>query len=119
MKPFSRKTSIEIYLEYVNDWLTVEKMADNYNRSIEFMNNLIDNGRIKHENNANRRDLFDFWELIPKEVNEILERYNEDEQQNDYVTLARLQKELNAIGYNFNYGLDAEPYGLHKMKFFK
>ena len=64
-------------------------------------------------------DLFEHWELIPNEVQEILERYNEDEQPNDYNTLARLQKELNAIGYNFNYGLDAEPFGLHKMKFCK
>ncbi len=64
-------------------------------------------------------DLFEHWELIPNEVQEILERYNEDEQPNDYETIRRLQKELNAIGYNFNYGLDAEPFGLHKMKFYK
>lgn len=64
-------------------------------------------------------DLFEHWELIPKDVSDILERYNEDEQPNDYNTLARLQSELNAIGYNFNYGLDAEPFGLHQMKFCK
>lgn len=64
-------------------------------------------------------DLFEHWELIPTEVSDILERYNEDEQPNDYKTLNRLQKELNKIGYNFNYGLDAELFGLHKMKFCK
>ena len=64
-------------------------------------------------------DLFEHWELIPKEVSDILERYNEDEQPNDYKTLRKLQSELNSIGYNFNYGLGAEPFGLHQMKFCK
>jgi hypothetical protein len=64
-------------------------------------------------------DLFEHWELIPKNVQAILEKYNEDEQPNDYETLRKLQSELNEIGYNFNYGLDAEPFSLHQMKFCK
>lgn len=64
-------------------------------------------------------DLFEHYELIPENVKQILERYNEDEEPNDYNTLAKLTAELNEIGYNMNYGLDAEPFGLHQMKFCK
>ena len=64
-------------------------------------------------------DLFEHWELIPKNVSDILERYNEDEQVKGYETLKRLRDELNNIGYNIDYGLDAEPFGLHQMKFCK
>lgn len=28
--PMSKRTAEDIYLEYVNDWLTIDAMADNY-----------------------------------------------------------------------------------------
>lgn len=30
LTPFSRRTAEDIYLEYVNDWLTIDAMAENY-----------------------------------------------------------------------------------------
>jgi hypothetical protein len=30
LKPFSQRTPEEIYLEYLNDWLTIDAMAENY-----------------------------------------------------------------------------------------
>jgi hypothetical protein len=57
------------------------------------------------------KDLFETPELIPQDVQAILETFNEDTP-NTYEELNRLTNELEAIGYTFDYYLDAEPYGL-------
>jgi hypothetical protein len=56
------------------------------------------------------KDLFETPELIPQDVQAILETFNEDA--DPYHELDRLTNELEAIGYTFDYYLDAEPYGL-------
>jgi hypothetical protein len=61
------------------------------------------------------KDLFETPELIPSEVQLILESYNEDEMTNDYLDLQRLTNELEQIGYTLDYGLDAEPFGLRPI----
>jgi hypothetical protein len=43
------KTDLEIYLEWVNDWLTVEKMAEYYHMTIEQMLERINNGRDEQQ----------------------------------------------------------------------
>lgn len=58
-------------------------------------------------------DLFEDYDNLPKNVKAILDKYSDED--NDYETLAKLKSELNEIGYTFEYGLDAEPYGLKKM----
>jgi len=57
------------------------------------------------------KDLFETPELIPSEVQEILDTSDEDKP-NTYLELDRLLNELENIGYTFDYYLDAEPYGL-------
>jgi hypothetical protein len=57
------------------------------------------------------KDLFETPELIPSEVQEILETFDEDKP-NTYLELDRLVNELEKVGYTFDYYLDAEPYGL-------
>ena len=60
------------------------------------------------------RDKFECVETLPVEVQEIVEKYSviamEEgltyDECNDYV------KELQAVGYTCEFGLDAEPYGL-------
>jgi hypothetical protein len=60
-------------------------------------------------------DMFNDWENIPDEVKTILDKYSEED--NDYRVLRKMQKELeNETGYTFDWGLDAEPYGLRPMK---
>jgi hypothetical protein len=41
------KSSIELYLEWVNDWLTVERMAEHYDLTTEQMLDLIEKGRLE------------------------------------------------------------------------
>jgi hypothetical protein len=56
-------------------------------------------------------DLFEDYENIPANVQEILDEYDLEED-SDYDTLLELQNRLETIGYTFEYGLDAVPYGL-------
>lgn len=57
------------------------------------------------------KDLFETPELIPSDVQTILESFDEDAP-NTYLELDRIMNELEVLGYTFDYGLDAEPYGL-------
>lgn len=61
------------------------------------------------------KDLFETPELIPSDVQAILESFNEDECPNDYRDLQRLLKLIEPLGYTFDYSLDAEPYGLRPI----
>ena len=61
------------------------------------------------------KDLFETPELIPNELQEVLETFNEDECPNDYRDLERLLKLIEPLGYTFDYGLDSEPYGLRPI----
>lgn len=60
------------------------------------------------------KDLFETPELLPAELQTLLNNFAD--QENDYSTCATLLKECEAIGYTFEYGLDAEPHSLRKMK---
>ena len=60
------------------------------------------------------KDLFETPELIPDEVQAVLETFNEDSD-NTYFELDRLLDELEPLGYTFDYYLDAEPYGLRPI----
>jgi len=60
------------------------------------------------------KDLFETPELIPSDVQEILESFDEDTP-NTYQELNRLVDELSKVGYTFDYYLDAEPYGLRPI----
>lgn len=57
-------------------------------------------------------DLFEDYENIPSEVKVILDKYEMED--NDYPVLEEMKQEVEAKGYTFDYGLDAEPYGLRK-----
>ena len=53
MKAFSKRSKSDIYLEYVNGWLTVDVMGENYNRSGKSMGKIIKEGKKEYENNNN------------------------------------------------------------------
>jgi hypothetical protein len=58
-------------------------------------------------------DLFENPELLPIEVQEILNKFSESEC--TYENCSQLVQELESIGYSCEYGLDAEPYELRKL----
>jgi hypothetical protein len=59
-------------------------------------------------------DLFPTPDLIPDEVQAVLESFDED-CANTYHELDRLLNELEPLGYIFSYYLDAEPFWLRKI----
>jgi hypothetical protein len=60
------------------------------------------------------KDLFETFELIPNEVQAILESFNEDSD-NTYYELDRILAEIEPLGFTFDYYLDADPYGLRPI----
>lgn len=60
------------------------------------------------------KDLFETPELIPSDVQAILESFDE-ESPNTYAELNRLVNELEVIGYTFDYFINADPYGLRPI----
>lgn len=61
---------------------------------------------------AQELDLFEYYEELPQEVQDILITF-EDE---TYEECERLLNELKPYGYTFEYYLDATPYNLTKLK---
>ncbi len=58
-------------------------------------------------------DLFETVELLPKEVQEVINNFSEKD--NDYENCAKLVEELEEVGYTCDYGLDASPYDLKQI----
>ena len=59
-------------------------------------------------------DLFETPELIPGNVLDIISKY-ENLDSYTYVTIEKMLKQLNKIGYTFEYYLDCIPYNLQKI----
>ena len=60
------------------------------------------------------KDLFDYYDELPIEVTDVLNKYSFMEE--NYYTCQELVAELETIGYTCDYGLDGVPYGLKKMR---
>jgi hypothetical protein len=60
------------------------------------------------------KDLFETPELIPDEVQAVLESFEEDSG-NEYFELDRILAEIEPLGFTFDYYLDADPYGLRPI----
>lgn len=60
-------------------------------------------------------DLFEDYENTPKNVQKILDKYKDAFEDGDYEGLAAALKEMNKIGYTFEYYLDGQAYDLRKI----
>lgn len=58
--------------------------------------------------------LFEDYENQPIELQLICNKYN-NEDSLSYIETAKFLKEVNNIGYTFDYGLDSIPYGLRAI----
>ena len=59
------------------------------------------------------KDLFEHYETLPKEVNDIIQSF--DEMKDSYKECERLEKALKPLGYTFDWGLSGEPFNLIKI----
>ena len=57
-------------------------------------------------------DLFENYEQQPENLKEICDRYAKMD--NCYIICEQFLKEVEAIGYTFEYGLDSQPFNLCK-----
>ena len=57
-------------------------------------------------------DLFQKWEELPEEVQDLINNFGECD---TYKLCNKLLKKLEPLGYTFNYYLDANPYNLRKI----
>jgi hypothetical protein len=60
-------------------------------------------------------DLFEDYENIPDNVQSILDKYEDDFERGDYTGLEKALKEMNKIGYTFDYYLDGQAYNLRPI----
>jgi len=60
-------------------------------------------------------DLFEDYQDIPLKVQKVLDKYQEDIEDGDYKGLEKALKELEKIGYTFEYGLDGIAYDLRPI----
>lgn len=62
------------------------------------------------------KDLFENPNEQPKKLKEICDKYSEIQtyKELDYIDCQNFLQEVKAIGYTFDYGLDAEPINLRK-----
>lgn len=49
LTPFNKRTAESIYLEYLNDWLTIDRMANNYQIEPEKLGQIIASVRYAKE----------------------------------------------------------------------
>jgi hypothetical protein len=92
--------------EYVGEWHTDKSDAEKELKSF-----YADGGEIV--------DLFEDYENIPANVQEVLDRYSDkfgvDFGEMDYNDMAEMQKDIEKLGYTFDSGLDNQPYGLRPI----
>ena len=60
------------------------------------------------------KDLFEYPELIPENIQAIMDSADEDK--DPYKECERMLEEMNELGYTFEYGLDGVPFGLTKLE---
>lgn len=58
-------------------------------------------------------DLFENIEQLPQEAKDIVNFYSNEDA--DFTTLVNMESDLLAVGYKFNWGLDAIPFNLRKI----
>lgn len=61
----SEKTNEDIYLEWLNDYITVGKMAEHYNISPKKLSDLIDKGRNDHLQKFESPEYKRVWNIKP------------------------------------------------------
>lgn len=73
-------------------------------------------GAMSNENEIT--DLFEQWESLPNDVQNLIDQYNLrlEGNENGYEVCKEFLKDVRKKGYTFEYGLDGIPYNLQKLK---
>jgi hypothetical protein len=71
--------------------------------------------KYKHGGNIEGIDLFEDYENIPADVQDILDRYSEDFEDGNYSGMEEALMQLESIGYTFDYDLNGIAYDLRPI----
>jgi hypothetical protein len=128
LNTYSAVVSIEGYEEYAEDVEGLENaksLIQDIKASTRFqvlkgssvgIGKRVDNDKVVAEyEKGGRIDLFEDYTNIPSRVNEVLERYSEDLEDGNYEGMTNALKEIEALGYTFNYYVDGGAYGLRPI----
>ena len=72
-------------------------------------------GEYANGGGVERIDLFEDYENIPSNIQEILDEYSQDFEDGNYDGLAKALEEVESQGYTFEYYLDGQAYGLRPI----
>jgi len=72
-------------------------------------------GEYANGGGIERIDLFEDYENIPTNIQEILDEYSQDFEDGNYDGLAKALEEVESQGYTFEYYLDGQAYGLRPI----
>ena len=61
-------------------------------------------------------DYFEEYDKLPDNIKDLMDKHLNDADDYDYKRLQNIQKEFEANGWTFDFGLDAEPYELKPLK---
>ena len=78
----------------------------------------MNNNKINLPNSTEYRDLFEFYDEQSIQLKEIVDNYFEmlnNSELDSYKIIANFHNAVYEIGYTFDSGLDAQPYGLRPI----
>ena len=113
-----RRISKNGNIYYENRENRKDRLAPNYPKNAPLLEYGGDfQSGVYADGGAVSEDLFENYEKQPKELSEIVDFYMNkfEEGDYDYQDSQNFLKEVEAIGYTFDYGLDNEPYGLRPI----
>ena len=106
----------EGFNQYIGDYTEVE-MGEHLGTKLDSVPESIKNAVLNRMVDSQFVDLFQYYELMPENVSSIFNMYYEmGGNEWDYDNLKKLEGDLEQLGYTFDYGLDAEPYGLRPIE---
>ncbi|HFK5512609.1 TPA: hypothetical protein ACGZ9U_003554 [Elizabethkingia anophelis] len=100
-------------------FITVNEVKFNNQNITAVQNNDFDleGAKLTEWQQDNTSELIDGFENTPEELKEVMEKWQQKiENGLDYKDCANFLKDCEDLGYTFNYGLDAVPFGLRKIE---
>ena len=106
-----RDKDIELLKNNIGKSIKFRYLKDENIKYMEFVELLKESITDEEE----EEDLFSNYESLPQNVQDIINKFGELDE-NSYENCDKFIKELETFGYTCDYGLDAQPYGLKKIK---
>ena len=85
-------------------------------KGISVFGNKTTKSNVSKYDASGETDYFEEYDKLPDNIKDLMDKYLNDADDYDYKRLQNIQKEFEANGWTFDFGLDAEPYELKPLK---